>query len=230
MEVMDSLDKRVQSVIQGMKSDGNIKKTIQKNLPGENIGVQLLEQFNEESEEEGSTEIPAQQTTQGGQAKNWGPIVAPRMSTRIRRDGRTAIQKAEDLKKRKDLEIPKGNINCNSFSTFNDEELLSKARKVGLKLRDDGETISHNIQAIRLIENDRLSSFKESHPECFLPVNLDISFEGNNKEHSPNVGPSCAHSSDIAGDIPTWAEVVSGKKSSCRKLEFNHGSRTDLEC
>ena len=126
--------------------------------------------------------------------------------------------------------MPKGNINCNSFSTFNDEELLSKARKAGLNLGDDVETISHNIQAIRLIENDRLSSFKESHPECFLLVNLDISFEGEDKEISPTVGPSCAHISDTTGDIPTWAEVVSGKKNSCRKLEFNHGSRTDMEC
>ena len=100
------------------------------------------------------------------------------MSTRIRRDGRTAIQKAEDLKKRKDLEMPKGNIICNSFSAFNDEELLSKARKAGLNLGDDVETISHNIQAIRLIENDRIASFMDSHPECFLPANLDISFEG----------------------------------------------------
>lgn len=37
----------------------------------------------------------------------WGPVLAPRMSNRTRRDGRNAIQKAANLKKVKNLEIPK---------------------------------------------------------------------------------------------------------------------------
>ena len=103
---MNSLEKKVQSVILGMKSDGSIKESIQRKLPEENIGVQLLEQFDEESEGEGiSIEYPTQQNLQQGQAKNWGPVVAPTMSTRIRRDGRTAIQKVEDLKKLKYLKV-----------------------------------------------------------------------------------------------------------------------------
>ena len=153
------------------------------------------------------------------------------MSIRIRRDGRTAIQRAAVLKKLKDLEIPKGNKNTNSFSAFNDANLISKARKAGLKLGgDDDNTISHNIQAIRLIEDNRLSTFKDSHPECFLPTNLDISFEDSKKTSSLIVGPESVHISDTAGDTPTWAEIVSGKKSSCRKLEFINGSRTNLKC
>lgn len=44
------------------------------------------------------------------------------MSTRIRRDGRTAIQKVEDLKKRKDLEMPKGDPeeNCRFLQPMKD--------------------------------------------------------------------------------------------------------------
>ncbi|XP_044415919.1 uncharacterized protein [Triticum aestivum] len=37
----------------------------------------------------------------------WGPVVAPRMSNRIQRDGKNAIQRASDLLKVKNLEIPK---------------------------------------------------------------------------------------------------------------------------
>ena len=38
------------------------------------------------------------------------------------------------------------------------------------------------------------------------------------------------HSSDHPEDTPTWAEVVSGRKSRCRKLDFNNGSTPILEC
>lgn len=88
-------------------------------MPSENIGTQLLDQFNEESDD-GEEVLPPPVLP----AKNmkWGPVVAPRMSARIQRDSRTAIQKAQDLKKTKYLEIPKGNSirNGNSFSAFND--------------------------------------------------------------------------------------------------------------
>jgi hypothetical protein len=49
--------------------------------------------------------------------KQWGPIQATRMSSRIPRDGKTAIEKAQDLKKAKNLEIPKGN-KIYGFSTL----------------------------------------------------------------------------------------------------------------
>jgi hypothetical protein len=35
--------------------------------------------------------------------KVWGPVIATRMSSRIQRDGKSAIEKAQELKKAKKL-------------------------------------------------------------------------------------------------------------------------------
>jgi hypothetical protein len=40
--------------------------------------------------------------------KVWGPVMATRMSSRIQRDGKSTIEKAQELKKAKNLEAPRG--------------------------------------------------------------------------------------------------------------------------
>ena len=202
-----------------------MKEKVKKKKPEDNIAIQLLEQFDEESDGDGVTlEEPKPQK------HKWGPVVAPRVSTRIKRDGRNAIQKAGDLRRLKDLEVPKGNKNHNSFSAFNDEELLLKARKAGLKLGDNDGIISQNIQVMRQVEDSRLSAFKDTHPECFLPANLDLNLDEIRVEMSEKSAPGCDLSRDHPEGAPTWAKVVSGRKSSCRKLEFINGSKPILEC
>lgn len=62
MELMNSLKQKVQSVILGLNEASSIKKDVQQKQPTENIGTQLLEQFDEESNGEGTTlEAPTQQ-------------------------------------------------------------------------------------------------------------------------------------------------------------------------
>jgi hypothetical protein len=80
----------------------------------DNVGRYLLQEFEEESEEEENTandiqnvnipNIPIVQEKK----KVWGPVLATRMSSRIARDGKSAIEKAQELKKAKNLEIPQG--------------------------------------------------------------------------------------------------------------------------
>jgi hypothetical protein len=50
------------------------------------------------------------QVQKGGlkEKKVWGLVMATRMSNRIQRDGKSAIEKAQELKKAKNLEAPKG--------------------------------------------------------------------------------------------------------------------------
>lgn len=235
MVLMNSLEQKVQCAILGLHEASKLKTNIQLRQPTENIGVQLLEQFDEESDgEDNCLKVPTQSLPLHVTSnKNWGPVVAPRLSARIRRDGRTAIQKAEDLKKLKDLEVPKGNKNrnCNSFSAFNNDALMLKAKQAGLNLGNDEATVSYNIHAIRLVEDSRLSNFQDSHPECFLPANIDLNVdEFISSQGEKKTDQEFAHSSDYPDDVPTWSEVVSGRKSSCRKLNFNNGSRPMLEC
>lgn len=128
---MNSLEQKVQSVILGLNEASNIKKSVQFRQPAGNIGTQLLEQFDEESDgDDKSLEAPTQLLPQPmARSKNWGPVVAPRVSARIRRDGRTAIQKAEDLKRLKDLEVPKGDTEEDCRLLLSMEDPMQGRRK-----------------------------------------------------------------------------------------------------
>lgn len=88
--------------------------------PVDNISAALLTRFEEEAEDaeptnislsdypllSGGAPMPVSQPTLSVKSA-WGPVLAPRISNRIKRDGRNAIQKAADLLKVKNLEIPK---------------------------------------------------------------------------------------------------------------------------
>lgn len=79
---------------------------------------------------------------------SWGVVMAPRM-TKIKRDGRSAVQKAQDLKKDKNLEVPKGKTNVhgfhNYFAALDNHELLHKASSGGVLLGEHVEMINQNI-------------------------------------------------------------------------------------
>ncbi|KAM0915295.1 hypothetical protein ACQ4PT_010954 [Festuca glaucescens] len=84
----------------------------------ENIGVHLLQQFDEETDEERDDVIPkgkevmqiedtpmvevAEDTILTKSKQAWGPVQATRMSSRIQRDGRKTIEKAQEIKKSKE--------------------------------------------------------------------------------------------------------------------------------
>lgn len=84
--------------------------------PEENIDASLLAQSDEEQEDqqpvvhepvlEACVITDAPQKKSRGHQK-WGPVVATRTSLRIQKDGRTAVEKAQAMKKVKNLEIPK---------------------------------------------------------------------------------------------------------------------------
>lgn len=79
-----------------------------KNTPIDNFGIHLLPQFDAASE---MCAIKAPQVFSAANAipqkMKRGPVAATRMSDRIKRDGKPALQKAQELKQKKDLEIPK---------------------------------------------------------------------------------------------------------------------------
>jgi hypothetical protein len=110
----------------------------------ENIGKNLLQHFDAESDEDAedaaqredelmfNNPAPAMPSMVWKEKKQWGPMQATRMSSRIPRDGKTVTEKAQDLKKAKNLEIPKGNrIHgfSNSFAALDNPILFDNAKK-----------------------------------------------------------------------------------------------------
>jgi len=65
----------------------------------------------------------------------WGPIPIAARPRRVAEDGRTMLEKAQDLKRMKNLE--KGNYLKNSFAYEDNAVLLSKARCVNVSLGID---------------------------------------------------------------------------------------------
>jgi hypothetical protein len=236
-------ENRVKSKIMGtpvrqykLSRDDNFK------APEENIGVQLLSQFDSEAdddddEEEAALEmtsveqiIEEKRKTKGIDSK-WGPVMATRMSSRIVHDGKSIIKKAKELKKNKNLEIPKGMPHGykNSFAVLDNLCLMSKASDAGILLGADKIMIDKNIDAIKHLEKVRLIGFREENPDMFLPANLDISqdmLDNDEDQDSPDCVSSGTHQIDYGEEVSPWVEVFSKKSSSKRKLIFrSNGSR-----
>jgi hypothetical protein len=72
----------------------------------DNVGRHLLQEFEEESDEEGTLEagdqgkanpnVPSAPVVKEKKKKMWGPVLDTRMSSRIRRDGKSVIEKARN--------------------------------------------------------------------------------------------------------------------------------------
>jgi hypothetical protein len=210
--------------------------------PEENIGVQLLSQFDSEAnvdeEEEEALDMTSveQIIEEKGKAKatdngKWGPVLATRMSSRIVHDGKSIIEKAKDLKKNKNLEIPKGMPHGykNSFAILDNLCLMNKASDAGISLGTDKIMVDKNIDAIRHLEIDRLVDFRDENPNMFLPANLDISHDMLDADDCQD-SPDCDSSGTHVEETSPWVEVFSKWGSSKRKLVFrSNGSRPYME-
>jgi hypothetical protein len=102
------------------------------------------------------------------------------MSSRIPRDGKTAIEKAQELKKEKNLEIPKGNkisSFSNSFAALDNQVLFDKAKTVGISLGHKNLNANSVINKIKVVETKRLDDFHKSNPDSFVPIDISLSVE-----------------------------------------------------
>jgi hypothetical protein len=99
------------------------------------------------------------------------------MSSRIQRDGKSAIEKAQGLKKAKNLEVPKCKKMThgfnNSFAALNNSSLLEKAKDAGINLGDCDDMIELHINTIKDVEIDRLEKFHSENPGMFLPSDIN---------------------------------------------------------
>jgi hypothetical protein len=152
----------------------------------DNVGRHLLVEFEEESEEEenaaNDTQIlkpPSIPIVQENK-KVWGQVLATRMSSRIVRDGKSAIEKAHALKKAKNLEIPqrkKVHGFSNSFAALDDDDLIVKASAAGISLASSKTSVKENVHCLKNVELDRLDKFHHDHPDMFLPQDISLTVE-----------------------------------------------------
>ncbi|KAM0862675.1 hypothetical protein ACQ4PT_045111 [Festuca glaucescens] len=166
--------------------------------------------------------------------KKWGPVQATRMSSRIQRDGKSAIEKAQELKKSKYLEIPKGNkIHglSNSFAALENQNLFEKAKNAGISLGPKTKNADSIINKVKEIDINRLKDFHASNPDMFLPVDISLNVDEMRKGVEDEGFRSLDqedYSSDVPDDDEPWT-LVSSRKRGRRKLIFKNGSSSNLE-
>jgi hypothetical protein len=195
----------------------------------DNVGRHLLDEFEEESEEEENTandtqivkppKIPIVQEKK----KVWLPVLATRMSSRIARDGKSAIEKAQALKKAKNLEIPQGKKVhgfSNSFAALDDDDLTVKESAAGISLGSSQTSVKENIHCLKNVELDRLDKFHHDHPDIFLPQDISLTVEELVGSASKDqMEDDETHISEDSDYEKPWTEV-SFKNRSKKKLIF----------
>lgn len=203
--------------------------------PADNICVELFRQFDSDSDEEDEEQMALDAATVEKIGNNnaavmgmvgdktdklkqtWGPVVATRASARLKDTGKTMMEKALELKKSKNLEIPKGKTHNfpNSFAVLSNHILADRARGAGLCLGNNSVECDLNVAAIKHIETDRLVSFRSDNPDMFLPPNREIC-GGDLATTSTSVIVELPSFDPVSGMIDVdgspWVEVASKKK------------------
>jgi hypothetical protein len=159
------------------------------------------------------------------QKRKWGPIQRMDRPRRVPEDGRTMLQKAQDLKKAKNS--MRGMTQKTSFAFQSNEELLTKASSVKISFGEDNKAAHEKLLKLKDKELNDRSVFKETNPEVNLPSNLDV--EVTVEDFPPLTNSSCTPLKD-ADDVvlDSWAKISSKSYDSSSNLINN--DRSFLEC
>ena len=106
------------------------------------------------------------------QKRQWGPTIRVDRPRRVPEDGRTIMQRAQDLKENRNT--IKGMTQKTSFAFESNEVLLKKAESVNLSFGNDTKKVSEILDNLKNKEKRDRENFVNSNPEVNLPDNLDI--------------------------------------------------------
>jgi hypothetical protein len=100
--------------------------------------------------------------------EKWGQVLVEPRPSRGVRDGRTVLEKAQDKKKKANLEIPKG-IPQNSFAALSCTDIADISEIVvdtGIVLGRNPKEIENSLPEMLGKDNDRKSVFEKFCPDC----------------------------------------------------------------
>jgi hypothetical protein len=103
----------------------------------------------------------------------WGPVLVER-KRRVQDQGGTIFEKAVNLKKKKNLEMVKGN----KFAPLQLDALNDLSKDVNIKIGSNGHDRETIISDLIKVDQDRLNKFVCDNPEVVLPVSIDVELEG----------------------------------------------------
>jgi hypothetical protein len=99
----------------------------------------------------------------------WGPIQRMPRPRRYPEDGKTVMQRAQELKAFKNLSQ---GTKHSSFAFESNTSLNNKAVSVNISLGDDNSMINHNIDMLKQKELQSGVTFVDKNPEINLPTDL----------------------------------------------------------
>ncbi|KAM0884117.1 hypothetical protein ACQ4PT_031192 [Festuca glaucescens] len=159
----------------------------------------------------------------------WGPVIAPRMSTR-NHGNQNIIEKAKEYQKRKNLEVP-SRLKGNSFVVLDNCILGNMASSVRINIGVDEVDRDNIIDNIVSAEIDRNRVFVNNNPELVLPH--DDIFHDQSPDLNTDFPPlpcACDHrlpNGSQPYNMGVWKTVVS--KSSSRKKHNKRHDRCNME-
>jgi hypothetical protein len=160
----------------------------------------------------------------GGAKKNqkrktgWGPILRAPRPRRVPEDGRSMMEKAQDLKKAKNLE--KGTYTKYSFAYEDNAALLNKASCVNISLGVDPLIVNETIDSLKSKELEERKRFEENNPEVNLPDSLESVFI--DEDFPPlNSSGNTPSKENTGSSDPLWVQGASKGKDIISKLDNN---------
>lgn len=176
---------------------------------------------------EEKSEVMKEKENQNKQKRKnkWGPNLRMPRPRRYLESGQTVMEKAQELKKFKNLE--QGTKPIASFAFESNESLLAKATSVKISFGIDTCATMDKIEHLKRKEIMSRTDFEDRNPEVNLPADLDVNLV--TEDFPPLVNRTDAPLKECfeLGE-QSWAKVAS--KSCERNKSSVSNDRSGLEC
>jgi hypothetical protein len=158
------------------------------------------------------------------QKRKWGPTLRIDRPRRVLEDGRTIMQKTQNLKEARNT--IKGMTQKTSFAFESNEVLLRKAMSVNISFGNDSKNVQKKLNNLKNKELGDREAFENNNPEVNLSSNLDIAVSVEYFRPSNDVcaGPTKQPS---YMDPKSWVDVAS--KSCGDNFDIVSNDRSLLE-
>jgi hypothetical protein len=160
--------------------------------------------------------------------KKWGPVMIEPRPSRQHRNGRTILEKAQDRKKRANLDSCHGNSKTyNPFSIPSNFEISSVTSVVKISLGENKMEKMSSLARIQELDLKRVKECRENCDICSVSVDDvrgqsldDVSHEGDgnvnpNTPTSQLIKPQCESEVEALGQ---WTPMVNRKKLKIRVI------------